>query len=349
MGYFLQAGEGTFANVDYSVIDTRGPWYLGASPLRAGLAGVYLASAILKLAATRVTSKNAIVHINIAGRGSTIRKLCIIPVLHLIGLSYLIHVHEPDYGSDYRRRRGLVQALVRRGFQRAECVLVLGSAEQQSLIGLLGLEPQRVVVLPNAVPDPISGSTPRLSEADCHFLFLGYLTARKGVPELLQALAHPSLKALPWHATLAGGGQVDEYRQTAMALGIGDRVNFPGWLEKPQVNRICGNADVLVLPSHAEGLAMSVLEGLSNGLAVITTPVGAHTEVIEPGVSGVFVPPGDAAALAAALLLMIENPGLRKQLQQGARARFMEKFNIAGYARRLAGIHETALLTSASR
>jgi glycosyltransferase involved in cell wall biosynthesis len=213
----------------------------------------------------------------------------------------------------------------------------------------LGLEPGKVLVLPNAVPDPRPASTAREPGAQCHFLFLGYLSARKGVPELLQALAHPALRSLPWRATLAGGGPVDEYRQQAAALGIGERVRFPGWLEKPQVDQLCGDADVLVLPSYAEGLAMSALEGLSHGLAVITTPVGAHPEVIEPGISGIFVPPGDAEALAAALQSMIENPRLRQQLQQGARARYVEKFDIAGYARRLGHIHEAVLLGPQAR
>ena len=54
-----------------------------------------------------------------------------------------------------------------------------------------------------------------------------------------------------------------------------------------------------MLPSHAEGLAMSVLEGLAHGLAVVATPVGAHAEVIEPEQSGLLTPPGDVAALAA--------------------------------------------------
>ncbi len=343
MEYFLRAHENIRSPIHYRVIDTRGPWYLGASPLRSGLAIFNLAAAILKLAAVRLTRTPTLVHVNIAGRGSTIRKLIIIPALRLSGLRYVLHVHEPDYVSDYRKRRPAVQARVRRGFQQAECVLVLGAAEQQSLIQALDLDPGKVLVLPNAVPDPQPDVAARRSGGECHFLFLGYLSARKGVPELLQALAHPLVKKLPWRATLAGGGAVDEYRQLANDLGIGGRVQFPGWLEKPQVAAICADADVLVLPSHAEGLAMSVLEGLSHGLAVITTPVGAHTEVIEPGISGIFVPPGDAEALAEALRLMIENPGQRHELQEGARARYLEKFDILGYAKRLREIHEHAL------
>src|SRR5208283_854286 len=98
-----------------------------------------------------------------------------------------------------------------------------------------------------------------------------------------------------------------------------------------------------VLPSHAEGLAMSVLEGLSYGLAVITTPVGAHMEVIEPGVSGLFVPPRDVDALAAALGRMIDDPALRRALGEGARRRFLEKFDVRQYAERLRSIHESLM------
>ena len=128
------------------------------------------------------------------------------------------------------------------------------------------------------------------------------------MPELLEALASPALTALPWRTTLAGGGPVDEYRARAAALGLAERVAFLGWIDQPQASALCAGADVLVLPSHAEGLALSVLEGLSHGLAVVATPVGAHAEVIEPGKSGLFHPPGDVAALAAALGRVIGDP-----------------------------------------
>ena len=128
-------------------------------------------------------------------------------------------------------------------------------------------------------------------------MFLGYLSARKGVPELLEALASPALAALRWRATLADGGPVDEFRGRSADLGLADRVTLPGWIDQPTATALCAAADILVLPSHAEGLAMSPLEGLAHGLAVMATPVGAHGEVIEPEQCGLLVPPGDIPAL----------------------------------------------------
>jgi glycosyltransferase involved in cell wall biosynthesis len=144
---------------------------------------------------------------------------------------------------------------------------------------------------------------------------------------------------LNWRATLAGGGPIDEYRSLAKDLGILENLQFPGWVNETEVNELCENSDVLILPSYAEGLAMSVLEGLSHGLAVITTPVGAHLEVIEPGVSGLLVPPGDVAALADALARVIEDEDLRARLGKGARNRFLEAFDVRRYAICLAKIH----------
>jgi glycosyltransferase involved in cell wall biosynthesis len=149
---------------------------------------------------------------------------------------------------------------------------------------------------------------------------------------------------LCWRATLAGGGPIDDFRKLAGDLGLLDRLSFPGWVDEAAVTALFAEADVLVLPSHAEGLAMAVLEGLSHGLAVITTPVGAHPEVIEPEVSGIMIPPGDVEALAGALARVIDDAGLRQRLGAEARRRFLEKFDVSAYAERLTQLHASLLV-----
>src|SRR5690606_27648404 len=111
-------------------------------------------------------------------------------------------------------------------------------------------------------------------------LFLGRLGPRKGVPDLLAALAGPRMHALNWRALLAGDGPLDSYRAEVRAKGLAGHVDILGWQSASQTAALCRSADILVLPSHAEGLAMAVIEGLAHGLAVVTTPVGAHPEVI---------------------------------------------------------------------
>jgi glycosyltransferase involved in cell wall biosynthesis len=344
MGYFLSARKGTDLEPSYRVVDSRGPWFLGAAALRVPLAAGYLAIAGLKLLKVRLSQVPAIAHINITGRGSTIRKTVLVGLCRTIGLQYLLHVHDANYAEEYRRRGPVMKAVIRSMFRGATTILVLGTRDRNILSGLLNLPPDLVQVLHNAVPDPHPVTRgERRQEDPFHVLFLGYLSERKGVSDLLRALADPAFSSKRWHATLAGGGPIEEYRRLATELGIAARIEFPGWVEQARVSALCEGADVLVLPSHGEGLAMSVLEGLSHGMAVVATPVGAHEEVIEPGQSGILVPVGDVNALAQSLLKLMANERLRNQLRVGARRRFLEKFDVRLYVQQLQGLHVNLL------
>jgi glycosyltransferase involved in cell wall biosynthesis len=346
MGYFLAALPPAAETPAYRVVDTRGPWFLGSAPWRIPLSALYLVAAAFRIAAEGIAGRRSLLHVNITGRGSTTRKLVLTAVARAVGLPYVLHIHDYDYAVDVRARGGLMQRLVGRMFAGAAQIIVLGMEAERTLREALALPDAPILVLPNAVPDPYPAPRSAATVAavgPLHLVFLGYLSARKGVPELLEALASPVLAALPWRATLAGGGPKHEFRARAAALGIADRVAFPGWIDQPAASALCAAADVLVLPSHAEGLAMSVLEGLAHGLSVVATPVGAHAEVIEPDQSGLLVRPGDATELAAALIRVIGDPALRQCLRAGARQRFLDRYDIRSYAVRLAQLHADLL------
>jgi glycosyltransferase involved in cell wall biosynthesis len=339
MGYFLRAYQATDQRLDYEIVDSRGPWFLGSSSLHVIGAAIYLGRTMLKLFRARFSSP-CLAHINITGRGSTIRKIILSTLARALGIRYVLHLHDYDYAEYYRSQGAFLKKLIVTMFRRSEAVIVLGRRDLEVLSQLLQVNRDRMIVLHNAVPDPVPDLDRQpVPGKPCHLLFLGYLSARKGVPDLLHALASPTMKQLRWRATLAGGGPIDEFRNLAKDLGILEMLSFPGWLDEVGVSKLRADADVLVLPSHAEGLAMSVLEGLAQGLAVITTPVGAHSEVIETEVSGILVPPGDVAALAHALERVIEDESLRSRLARGARDRFLEGFDVRRYAARLEQLH----------
>lgn len=305
------------------VTDTRGPaWSLARSAPR-------LAAAILVMARERATAPGRVHHVHMAGRGSTLRKLVLTEAARTLGCTHVLHLHDYDYVADFTARPAWQQALVRRMFRGADRVVVLGRRDREMATGLLGVDPARVVVLRNCVPDP--GPHATAAEREPLIVFLGRLGTRKGVPELLDALARPPMAALRWRAILAGDGPVEAYRAEAATRGLAGRVTMPGWMEEAETRALCAAADILVLPSHHEGMAMAVLEGLAHGLAVVTTPVGAHDEAIEDGVSGLFVPVGDAAALSEALAGLVADPAHRAALATGARARFAERFSMARY------------------
>lgn len=321
-----EAGETHF------VTDTRGPrWSVAKSPLR-------LLGAILMMAKDRIIAPARIHHIHVAGRGSTARKLILTEAARLLGCSHILHLHDYDYATDFAARSPRRQMLIRRMFQHADQVVALGQRDRTTLATLLGVDERRIAVIRNCVPDPGArsvhvGETPLI-------VFLGRLSERKGVQELLLALSHPVMKELRWRAVLAGDGPVEHYRRQAAAMGLSDLVKMPGWLGADEAQALCAKADILVLPSHAEGLAMAVVEGLAHGLAVVTTRVGAHEEVILDGETGVFVPVGDKDALAAALAKLVTDPEVRNHLSTKGRAHYLNHFSMRAYMRSLEKLYE---------
>ncbi|MEL7347653.1 MAG: glycosyltransferase family 4 protein [Pseudomonadota bacterium] len=321
-------------NIRHEISDTRGPTLtvLG-SPFRLFLAGVTLIR-------DRLFAPRCIQHIHIAGRGSTVRKLMLTGVARLIGSTHILHLHDPEYADDIARRPAPIRFAIKRMFQGADRVVVLGHRDRRLMEEKLDIASDRVAVLHNAVPDPKPTMTyARSPSSPFNILFLGRLSERKGVPELLEALAHPQMLGVDWRATLAGDGPIDHYREQATVLGVVDRIEFPGWVDEPAVRALCARADVLVLPSHAEGMAMSVLEGMANALTVVTTRVGAHEEVLTEDVNGRFVTPGDPEGLAEALAVLSRDPAGCERLARAARDYFLNNLSIAAYADRLQRVY----------
>lgn len=302
----------------------------------------HLARAVARVVAARRAGSLDLLHLNVAGRGSTLRKIVLSELAGLLRLPTVVHLHDYDYASHLDRSGRLTRMLVRRMFGRAETVIVLGERDRQTAAGRLGVPPGRIATMPNAVPDPGAPPDREARVGPCRIVFLGHLDDRKGVPELLAALASLALTDRPWRLDLAGAGEVDRFRAEVARRHLQDRATLHGWLSVPQVTALCRRADIFVLPSHAEGQAMSLLEAMAHGLAIITTPVGAHLEAVTGGVEALLVPPGDADALAAALARLLDDQGLRLRLGRAARARYAAGFAIEPYATRLAALHEAA-------
>ncbi|MFT3973093.1 MAG: glycosyltransferase family 4 protein [Amaricoccus sp.] len=325
--------------IGHLVTDTRGPrWSVPGSPLR-------LSAALAALSADRVAAPGRIQHIHVAGRGSTARKLVLSTAARAMGMPYVLHLHDYDYAADFTRRPKRQREAIRRMFTAAERVIVLGQRDAGTMTDLLGVPASRVDILHNCVLDP--GTPPaRLPRAVPGIVFLGQLSERKGVPELLRALASPLLSGLEWRAVLAGDGPVARYRADADALGLGNRVSMPGWLGEAETRALCASGDILVLPSHSEGMAMAVIEGLAHGLAVVTTRVGAHDEAITDGKTGRFVPVGDPPALAEALARLVTDPAERVRLGVQGRALFLSSFSMSAYMRHLEGVYASLVETA---
>ncbi|NOZ79312.1 MAG: glycosyltransferase family 4 protein [Acidobacteria bacterium] len=152
-------------------------------------------------------------------------------------------------------------------------------------------------------------------------LFLGLIRPYKGLDILLRAAARLPTQT-PWRFVVAGepwarlGPELTALRQQ---LGVEDRVRLDlGWIPQPRMAAYFAAADLLVLPYRAGSQSAVAPLALAHGIPVLSTAVGGLTELIEDGVNGILVPPGDPVALAAAFNRL--DPERLARLAAGARA-----------------------------
>jgi glycosyltransferase involved in cell wall biosynthesis len=317
------------------VLDTRGAG--GA------LSGAYrFLAALLGMTVLRAAGRVDLVHAHMTTRGSVLRKGILCSLAWLIGLPVVVHMHGADFFEFYEARPVAQRRLIGWALRRARHVVVLGESWRRFLIDRVGLDAGRVSVVLNGVAAPPKRPA-RRHEGPTRILFLGRIGDRKGVPELLQALALPALQALDWQATIAGDGEVGRLTGMALALDLGDRVSLPGWVGRDAAQALLAEADILVLPSHHEALPIAVIEALAHGVAVVATPVGAVPEILTHERDALLVQPGDVAALAQAMGRLIEEPALRERLAAEGYRVFLDRLDIRSTAPRMMQILQAAL------
>jgi glycosyltransferase involved in cell wall biosynthesis len=150
-------------------------------------------------------------------------------------------------------------------------------------------------------------------------LFVGGDFRRKGGPLLLECL----------RGQLAGRCELDVVTREPVAAPPGVRVHHGLGPNSPELLRLFAEADVFVLPSLGECLAVVLMEATAAGLPVVTTDVGALGEALRPGESGLLIPPGDARALGQALEHLVADADRRRRMGRAGLALATRKFDAA--------------------
>ncbi|WP_238363856.1 glycosyltransferase family 4 protein [Mesobacterium pallidum] len=170
-----------------------------------------------------------------------------------------------------------------------------------------------------------------------HLLFVGRLAGVKGLPVLFDALRGLDLPGL--RVTLVGDGPE---RAALESAATGLPVSFVGYKAQSEVAELLATSDALVLPSFAEGVPVVLMEAMASGLPVVTTRIAGVPELVEDGISGRLVPPGDADALRDALRDVLSDPARARDMGAAGQARVRAEFTSDGEAARLSQLLEAA-------
>lgn len=171
-------------------------------------------------------------------------------------------------------------------------------------------DPSRVVAIYNPAP---AISTPQSSQK--YFLFAAWLSMRyKAYDTLIKGWAIAARNHPDWRLVICGGGEVDNLKKFIKDENVESSVDFLGWVEGDDKHQLFSHAYGYIMTSVQEGLPMSVLEALSEGVPVITTPVGTLPELLVANESALMFDFRDAKGLAQCIEQLIEDDVLRKKL-----------------------------------
>jgi glycosyltransferase involved in cell wall biosynthesis len=218
-------------------------------------------------------------------------------------------------------------------------------------IGRMGFTPDQVVTVHNPVStytmkpvDPAHVARIRAELGlDGVWPVVGAVTRfypAKGITYLVAAFPAILKKFPDARLVLVGDGPLgDELQAQARELGIAQAVTFAGF--RPDAEAFVQLFSVSAVPSLEEGIGNVAIESIVGGVPVVASREGGLPEVVVEGKSGLLVRPGDADALAAALLRVLEEPFLLDRLRQGCRAE-AHRFSIDTYTARLEQLYRRA-------
>lgn len=177
-----------------------------------------------------------------------------------------------------------------------------------------------------AIPGPVVAS-------------IGRLSREKGHADLIEATAILAAEHQRVSLVLAGDGPERQALETlAHERGVSDRVYFLGYVDRPQL--VLEETDLMVLPSHSEGLPNAALEALAMDVPVLATAVGGTPEVITDGETGRLVPSGSPAALAREMLHFLQHREAWRTMAERGRHVVEREFDFAARTRTIETIYE---------
>lgn len=270
-----------------------------------------------------------ILHLHTAADGSFWRKSMLVKLGHRLGKKVVLHVHASRFKDFYNEASQKNKQRILQTLNSVDVLIVL-SHSWKEWFASLGIPEDKIVILHNITSYPTKIESAQIKDGKVHFLFMGEIGQRKGVFDILRALTKHRDELVGKVELRIGGNRHEEELKKAIADGkLQDLVKFEGWVGGEKKLQLLNWADVFILPSFNEGLPISILEAMSYGHPIISTPVGGIPEVVETGKNGILVTPGNEDEIFAAMKHYVDFPD--SIMQEGKQSAVIAKTYLPDY------------------
>jgi glycosyltransferase involved in cell wall biosynthesis len=273
-----------------------------------------IVSFCLKLA---VKKKIKTIHIHGASRGSFYRKFIFFFISkYLYKKKVIYHIHGAGYHIFYQTASPMIRKGVRWMINNSDTLIVL--SEWWKSFFEKEFSPKKIKIVPNIVAEPdlslvksenINKTSKQLkNDSVVNLLFLGRIGDRKGIFDLLEAIAlNIEYFRDRCHLKIGGDGEIDRLLSYIHSNNLSDVVEFIGFVQGKEKETVLIETDVYILPSYNEGLPISILEAMSFAKPILSTRVGGIPEIVSDGYNGILFEPGDQDEMIKALKVLIED------------------------------------------
>jgi glycosyltransferase involved in cell wall biosynthesis len=242
----------------------------------------------------------------------------------VFGAPLVVTVHSPvlEEFAHYRNALKVASipaiALEKVSLSRASAVLAVSAQSRLELLGMYGLEPERVEVIGNGVDyqrfSGLRGAANRSSMKK--ILVVSRLEPRKNVREAIEAVAELPKGAC--HLEIAGdGSEKDALAELAKSIGVDEVVHFLGRASEGSLPELYGGSAIFLTTSISEGFGLSLLEAMSSGCACVASDLPTHRALIDDGANGMIYK--SRAELVSCLQVLLSSPEKVERLGAAAR------------------------------
>ena len=251
-----------------------------------------------------------IIHVHGASNASFWRKTIFIRIAKVFKKNTVFHCH----GGKFNKFTSNHYKAVSKTLSKCDCIIALSESWKRWFEE--EFHHPNVVVIKNVIQMP-EIKKKSVDDRIFRLLFLGRLGVNKGIYDLLDVIISNKNEYNGRVQLLLGGdGDIEEVNQIITNEKLEDIVKYEGWVSGEKKVELLNMADAYILPSYNEGLPISVLEAMSYELPIISTRVGGIPEIVENGVNGYIMEPGDKEAIKNAIDRLMNDGYLRKRMGQ---------------------------------
>lgn len=300
---------------------------------------IFFAFSYFKIICLHIKYRFKIAHLHTAERGSFFRKAILLHTLKGLGVKVILHHHGAEFEDFYNSLSDKRKQFVVKTLEKADVNIVLSKQHVKTITGKT--EKANVFVLYNSVK---TNDTNPFDNSATNVLFLGRLGKRKGTYDLLNAISRIDEELSPEiRFLLCGDGEVEEVEKEIDRLGIRHRIAHVGWVDGERKRVFISKTRLNVLPSYHEGLPMTILETMANGIPSISTKVASIPEVVVDGVTGCLIEPGDVDGLSRSLLRIANDAELCAQYGKESYNLILKNFRLEENVKHLCNLYRQLL------